>query len=509
MAVEAVRLVQPSISEAVFFLDRSRKASLQAQIRETLVSAILSGGLLPGARLPSTRKLASYLNISRITVTLAYQELVSQGYIEVAGRSAYSVSESAPIGRLSGAEQAHLQGTVDWESRLGSRFSIGRSVRKPLDWRRYPYPFLYGQMDSSLFDLAAWRDCARRALARDDFELMAGDFAAADDAQLVNYICSRTLPGRGIKAQPDEILVTVGAQNALWIVIQLLLRRGSRAVCENPCHPDLSAALQLSQAGVTAIDVDEAGLPPERLPDRLDAVFVTPSHHAPTAATMPMGRRLQLLKAAEERDFVIVEDDYEFEMSFLKPPSPALKSLDTAGRVLYVGSFSKSLFPGLRLGYLAAPAAVIREARALRALMLRHPPGHLQRTASYFLALGHYDACMKRMRTEYHKRHAIMAGALRDEGMTIAGASSFGGTSFWIEGPEGTDADALAQALREDGVLIESGSPFFAANGPCRFFRMAYSSIPADRIAEGVALTARRIRKIEEEVPPTGELTAF
>src|SRR5690606_7945193 len=146
---------------------------------------------------------------------------------------------------------------------------------------------------------------------------------------------------RGIRAQPEEILVTVGAQNALWIAIQLLLRQGSFAVCENPGHPDIHASVLLSQAEVTTIDVDDGGLPPELLPERVDAVFVTPSPQAPTAARMPMERRMQLLEAAEEKDFVIVEDDYEFEMSFLAPPSPALKSLDRNGRVFYVGSFSE------------------------------------------------------------------------------------------------------------------------------------------------------------------------
>src|SRR4029077_16687988 len=130
------------------------------------------------------------------------------------------------------------------------------------------------------------------------------------------------------------------------------------------------------------------------------------------------------------------------------PPSPALKSLDRHGRVFYVGSFSKSLFPGLRLGYLAAPAPVIREARALRALMLRHPPGHLQRTAGYFLGLGYYDAVIRRMRNEYEKRHAVRAAAARQERLKIAGSSAFGGTCFWIEGPEGLDADILARELQ-------------------------------------------------------------
>lgn len=484
------------VSEAIFFLSEGEGRGLQAQIRETLVSGILSGQIPPGARLPSTRRLAGYLGISRITVTMAYQSLVAQGYVETAARSAYSVSGSAPVSRLRASKEVGAGDRIDWAARLKPRYSLVRRIMKPLDWRRYPYPFLYGQMDSTLFDLGAWRDCARLAHARSDFEYMAGDFAAADDMQLVSYISSRTLPRRGIRAGPDEILVTVGAQNALWIVAQVLLRRGSRAACEYPCHPDIYASLELSQASVTTIDVDAGGLPPALLPERVDAVFVTPSHQAPTAARMPMERRLQLLEAAEAKDFVVVEDDYEFEMSFLAPPSPALKSLDRHGRVLYIGSFSKSLFPGLRLGYLVGPAPFIKEARALRALMLRHPPGHLQRTAAYFLAYGHYDSVVRRMRDEYERRHEIMATALRREGLKVAGSSAFGGTCFWIEGPQGLDSDRLAEALQADGVLIETGSPFFPKDeGPCRFFRMAYSSIPAAQIGEGVARTARRVRE--------------
>ncbi len=490
-------MTNATVSESIFFLDRASRLGLQAQIRETVVSAVLGGRLPRGAQLPSTRRLAEYLNISRITVTLAYQELTSQGYLEAGNRSAYRVAVDPPTRAIETGAPSMADDVVDWSAKIRSTFIVAKPMRKPLDWRRYPYPFLYGQMDPSLFDLSAWRDCARRALGREDFELMAGDFAAADDVQLVNYICSRTLPSRGIRANPDEILVTVGAQNALWIVTRLLLRDGTHAVCENPCHPDMSASLGLSGARVTAIDVDKEGLPPDALPADVDAVFVTPSHHSPTSATMPLDRRAALLKAAAERDFLIVEDDYEFEMSFLAPPSPALKAFDHSGRVLYIGSFSKSLFPGLRLGYLVAPAPVIREARALRALMLRHPPGHLQRTAAYFLGLGHHDAVLHRMREEYHRRHIIMADALRREGLTIAGASAFGGTSFWIEGPEGLDADRLMEELREDGVLIESGSPFFAADDrPCRFFRMGYSSIPRSRIVEGVARTAARMKHL-------------
>lgn len=480
--------MRTNVSETIFFIDRERGLGLQAQLRETMVSAVLAGRIQPGAHLPSTRRLAEYLGISRLTVTLAYQELVSQGYVEAATRSSYRIVDNPPERALANDRPVVGAGLVDWAGKVKLDFGVVRQIPKPLDWRRYPYPFLYGQMDPTLFDLNAWRDCARRALAREDFILMASDFAAADDVRLVDYISTHTLPRRGIRANPDEILVTVGAQNALWIVTRLILGEGCTAVCENPCHPDISASLALSGARVAAIDVDGDGLPPDALPAQVDAVVVTPSHHSPTGATMPVDRRAKLLRAAAEKDFIVIEDDYEFEISFLAPPSPALKAFDEAGRVLYIGSFSKSLFPGLRLGYLVAPAPFIREARALRSLMIRHPPGHLQRTAAYFLALGHYDAVLHRMRTEYHGRHMLMAEALERNGLTIAGSSAFGGTSFWVKGPEGLDADALVDALRHDGVLVESGSPFFPKTDlPCRYFRMGYSSIPRANIDEGVA----------------------
>lgn len=484
------------VTEDVFFVDRGHKTSLQAQIRETVVSGILSRRMLPGARLPSTRRLAERLGISRITVSLAYQELVGQGYLSTRDRSAYLVAEAPPVPRIRGQDTPASRKAVDWEARLPRSLRSYPRVEKPHDWRRYPFPFIYGQMDQSLFDHSAWRKCARQALGRHDFNEVAGDMAAADDPMLVNYICARSLPRRGIRAEADEVLVTLGAQNALWLTIQLLMREGFHAACENPGYPDIPNALRWSGARVAAVDVDREGLPPDALPLDTDAVFVTPSHHSPTAVTMPMERRQRLLDAAQERDFIIVEDDYDFEMSFLSAPSPALKSLDRSGRVVYVGSFSKALFPGLRLGYLVAPAPFIREARWLRSLLLRHPPGHLQRTTAYFLALGYYDQLIRRLRTTFAERREVAVRAIEREGLELRGAATFGGTNLWLGGREDADSVRLAEALQEDGVLIEPGAPFFGSPAaPIRFFRLGYSSIPADRIDEGIRRIADHLRR--------------
>ena len=167
-----------------------------------------------------------------------------------------------------------------------------------------------------------------------------------------------------------------------------------------------------------------------------------------------------MLERASRDNFVVVEDDYEFEMSYLTPPSPALKSLDRDGRVIHVGSFSKSLFPGLRLGYLVGSAAFIREARALRSILLRHPPGHIQRTAAYFMSLGHYDALIKRMAHAFGRRRKVMSEAMSDAGLEIAGGGG-GGSSLWMQAPEGVDTRNWRCGLRDKSVLIEPGALFF------------------------------------------------
>ena len=483
-----------AISEETFFLKPGFEGTLQVQIQQMVAEGILSGRFRPGERMPSSRKLAAHLGVSRLTVTIAYNELIADDYLVSAGRSGYFVSSSAPPPPELPLRPP-ARDRVDWDRAIGRRFSGAPLIEKPPDWQDYRFPFVYGQADPTLFDQQSWRLCALEALGRKDFAALTADSAERDDPKLLEFIARHTLPRRGILAAPEQILVTAGAQNALWLAAQLLAARGRVAAVEDPCYPGLRSILDQAGCRVEAIPVDEAGLPPDRLPPGADVVFTTPSHQCPTTATMPLDRRQALLARARADDFLIVEDDYEFEMSFLRPASPALKSLDEDGRVIYVGSFSKSLFPGLRLGYLVGSAEFIREARALRFAVLRHIPGHIQRTAAYFLSRGHYDALVRRLRNAFQNRRTVMDAAIRDQGLEIAGRPAFGGSSFWMRAPAGTDAAALAVRLRSQGVLIESGAPFFgrAAGGP--HYRLAYSSIPAERIPEGVARIAAACRQ--------------
>ena len=481
-----------------FFLDPQAEGTLQQKVQRLVAEGILSGRFRPGEKLPSSRKLALHLGISRITVTNAYTELVADDYLNSRGRSGYFVSGTAPTPPDFDLPGRAESAGIDWTRAIGRRFDSPALPLRPVNWQDYAYPFIYGQADPALFSHQTWRQCGLQALGQKDFKILTADRYEADDDRLLEHIQRHILPRRGIAARKEEILITMGAQNALWMTAQILLTQRRTAAMESPVYPGLREILTQTRCHLVEIDVDAEGMPPEALPLDTDVVFTTVSHHCPTNVTMPLDRRKRLLDMAAERGFVVVEDDYEFEMSFKGAPSPSLKSMDETGSVVYIGSFSKSLFPGLRLGYVVADRAFIREARALRALVLRHPPGHIQRTVAYFLSLGHYDAQINRMRKAYEDRRAVMSRAMEAHGLQVVGASEQGGSSFWMRAPDGVDTADLAQRFYARGVVIEPGGGFFGPDhGPSRYYRLAYSSIAAEKIPEG-------IRRIAEELASFG-----
>lgn len=483
--------------DSIFHIERSEFSTLQGQIREFLVSAILEGRLDAEEPLPSTRKMAKTLKVSRNTVVLAYQALVDDGYLVSRSRSGFYVSDKIMAGIPAATPKTAPAGKerAAWPHRFRIRPSTQENISKPLDWQSYDYPFIYGQVDHELFPIAEWRECSRQALGKRWFGSWTNDTWEHDDPLLIEQIRRRLLPRRGIHVAEDQILVTLGAQNALYITTSLLVSDRTSVVIEEPGFPDVRNNCRLRTSRLAPIEVDSHGLPVAAIPDAADVVFLTPSHQFPTTVTMPMERRMELLEAASARDFVIVEDDYEFETNYVGEPEPALKSMDTEDRVIYIGSLSKSLFPGLRLGFVVGPPEFIAEARALRRLMVRHAPNNNQRTAALFLKLGHHDALINRLHRIYRRRWQTMGQALETHMPGASSMPSFGGTAYWVAGPANLDSEALARAAAGRGVLIEPGRIHFsAADAPRNFFRLGFSSIPEERIEPGIALLAEVVK---------------
>lgn len=475
----------------LFKLDASKPQSLQSQLREALVKAILDNRIPVDVPLPSSRELSRQLSVARNTVVLAYQHLIDENYLLAHERRGYFVNPDILSGRVDTAPPGNARNQIDEAFAEGPGDALDitsqRNIHRPLDWQRYRFPFIYGQVDSSLFPVNDWREACRLSLRVGAISQWTHDRVDHDDDLLVEQIHTRVLPRRGVWANRDEILITSGAQNALYLIAQLLLNSESKVGMEDPCYVDARNIFGLFGGERVTFPVGTEGvITDERLAD-CKLMYVTPSHQCPTTTTMPLAARQKLLEEACEHNVVIVEDDYESELNFVGKPTPALKSLDTRHQVIYVGSLSKTLAPGLRVGFMVGPPGFIKKARALRRLMYRHPPTNNQRTVGHFLALGHHDSALLRLSQAFRKRWEIMDRALATHAPLSAIAPAFGGSSFWVELPSHIRASRLEKQALDVGIVINAGDNYFAdRDGPKHFCRLGFSSIPEDRIEEGI-----------------------
>lgn len=487
------------MQEHLFFLDPANPESLQTQIRELLINAILDGHIPPGSSIPSCRELARQLSVSRNTVVLTYEKLVDDGFLYSRERSGYFVAERFLPSKIRdyARRSDDARRTLDWDERFQVRPGLQRNIVKPSNWREYPFPFIYGQLDHELFPFNEWRECCREVNSNHAIREWLTDSIDGDDAMLLEQLHTRVLPERGVWANPEDILITLGTQHSLYLVSQLLMSSDITVGIEEPGYVDARNIFATSGARLIPIPLDEEGMIVDSRIDECDVVYVTPSHQSPTTVTMSLERRRKLLDKAEESDFIIIEDDYESETNFLTSPIPALKSLDRNDRVIYISSLSKTLAPGLRLGYLVGSPALIREARALRRLMLRHPPSNNQHTVALFLARGHHDTVIHRLTRIYRERWHTMRDALNHYLPEAARVPTFGGTSFWVAGPTGMNSAELTRAAARRGILIEPGDIHFATlQPPLHYFRVGFAAIAENKINEGIKNLAEVIKEM-------------
>ncbi|OED40723.1 2-aminoadipate aminotransferase [Chromatiales bacterium (ex Bugula neritina AB1)] len=471
-------------------LSNDSGSSLQSQLRRALVTAILDGHIPHHRPLPSSRELARQLGVARNTVVHAYQHLMDEGYLIAEERRGYFVNTDLVNSRISRAPKPVDSNAdrPDWQSRFLTRPSLQRNLEPSLrDWRGFEYAFTAGQTDPALFPINEWRECCRQSLAVQAITDWMPDSVDNDDPLLLEQIQNRLLPPRGLWVGTEQILVTMGAQNALYLLARLLVNTGDKVGFEDPGYPDARNILELRNCQMVPLAIDDEGLIVDNRINECNIVYCTPSHQSPTTATMSLARRQDLLQRAGRHDMLIIEDDYESELNFAGAPTPALKSLDGNDRVIYVGSLSKTLAPGLRLGYMVGPRELIDEARALRRLMLRHPPSNNQNAVAHFLALGHHDSLVHRLSSSYKQRWEAMDAALKEFLPESSMAPAFGGSAFWVKLPHGVAADEVARVASENGILVVSGDTYFLEPAADKaFLRLGFSSIPAEKIGPGI-----------------------
>ncbi len=477
-----------------FVLPEESSLGRRDQICEIVSSAITSQTLSPDKRLPSCRELAEQLGVSRNTVFSAYNKLVDLGLLVARDRSGYYVNPIAVPSEESTESQTEDIFGNDNPAPV-SFDSLGLApVDNPLDWTSYPYPFIYNQIDPDLFPVDSWRECTRLALGRAKMPAWRDDAVETDSPQLSQQLRQRLLSSRGIYAGEDEVLITLGAQNALFIVGATFAHKNRPIAMEDPGYNYGRNAFQLTGNRIVGVPVDEEGIVVSQIPD-CQLVFTTPSHQFPTMVTMSQNRREALLSAAEEQDFLVIEDDYESEMNYFNQRSKSLRAQDSNNRVIYIGSLSKTVSPGIRLGFIVAHPEIIKQTRIVRGVMMRHPPTIVQEVVALFFQLGHYDSHLRNIERRYKQRWHVMNDAIAEHLTMLQKTPNRGGTSFWLTGPEGFDATELQQRLREHGVLIDAGESFYL-NRDKRSFRLGFAFVPVKKLKEGIQIIAEEVGRM-------------
>lgn len=382
---------------------------LARQLYQALRERILDGRLQRRTRLPASRDLANLLGISRNTVTRAFDQLYAEGYIEGRIGAGTYVAELSGATRPTPAPSAQAQLSGSTQS-AALQLLQNHHLNPPLSGP--PRAFRVGVPAFDLFPFETWARLSARFWRKPSpARLGYGD--PAGDWQLRELIAAYLRNSRGLHCDPAQIIVTNGAQQAISLCAQLLVTPGARVAVENPGYRAAGHALAIAGAQLCGVAVDGEGLNTAALEqiEECRLVYVTPSHQYPTGVTLSLARRLQLLEWAEHNNGLIIEDDYDGEYRYSGTPLAPLAALDRQGRVLYVGTFCKIAFPALRLGYLVLPPALAEAFAQRRALDMRHSEIGTQAVMAEFIAAGHFQRHIRRMRTAARsRRDALLAG---------------------------------------------------------------------------------------------------
>ncbi len=431
-----------------------------AQITRALLSQIDTGLLPPGARVPGTRELARELACSRNVVLLAYEQLVLEGYL--VGRSKAGTFVSADLPRAS-ASRARTQGGAPRSLSLtaGGRALANLSAEaRPIitGAKGLAINFMYGTCAPDEHLVSKLRASLASAIRAQAF----GYIDPAGDAGLRAQVAERLRGARGIVRSPEQIIITSGTQQALDICARLLVGKGDGVVVEDPGYSAVRALFAAAGGTLIPVPVDRHGLDPAALPDdrrNVRVVYVTPSHQFPTGAVMSASRRYLLLAWATQRGACIIEDDYDGELRYIGQPIKALAALDGADHVIYCSTVSKSLFPSLRLGYLAVPKWLTADAIAAKWLSDLGGSALIQQTVGDLMATGEYDRHISRMRRRYSARRETLTRELRlhlRSEIEIDGDGAGLHLVVWMPNLTHAQVDALVAACERRGIGVYS-----------------------------------------------------
>jgi DNA-binding transcriptional MocR family regulator len=480
-------------------LESNDARPLYVQLRDALRQRLLAGVVPRGARLPATRELAKTLRVSRNTVEEAYALLIEEGLITTRrGQGAFSC--------VSGYElpgRAQDVPAIDWEARLSPTTHAlveYRTARGRLELRhKGAVSFASMAPDHHEFEVEAFRHALQDVLAREGGVLLSYGYTRGYEP-LRRYV-AEYLSGKGLRMQGQEILICDGFRQGAGIAVRALCPPGGCVAVENPTYNGFLGVLRAQGVRAVGVPCDEAGMIPEALETillekRPSLLYVVPTYHNPTGRNMPLERRRAVLDIAARHGVPVLEDGFSEELRFAGECYPALKALDDLGNVLYVGSYSKVLFPGLRIGWLVVPKQLFAALEHLKYNEDISSPPLTQAALYEYCQRGGLERHLRRCRPIYRARMEAMHGALEEH---FAGRAQWkrseGGFGAWVRFPEGFDARAALPAAREAGVLYAPGDAFYVGDEGANTMRLGFSRLGEEDIWRGIAVLSDVLRR--------------
>jgi GntR family transcriptional regulator/MocR family aminotransferase len=464
---------------------------LNRGLYECIRRAILDGSLAPSTRLPPSRDLAAELQVSRNTVMYSYEQLLAEGYVYSRVGSGTFVASTAPEAflnatRASGAEAGRA--TAPGLSPRGARL-LRDAAASPVQWGA----FMPGVPDVTRFPYRRFAQINAKLWHQPEPALLSYSYNGGL-AALRAAVAAHLRLARSMHCAPEQVLITEGTHQAIDLVVRLLGSPGDMAWVEEPSYWGIRSILQISDIAMHPIPVDAEGMSvPPVAAGATPAprfVFVSPSHQYPLGAVMSLARRRALLELARRNGAWIVEDDYDSEFRYAGHPVPALQGLEPDAPVIYIGTFSKTMYPGLRMGYLVLPPALAGLFQVAHAELYRG--GHLltQAAVAEFMRCGEYAAHIRRMRLLYGKRRAVLAGLiaryLGPDSLHEHGSNA--GLHLVLRLPDDADDQAIAAACKARGILARPLSRYFIGPRVEQGLLLGYACVPEEEIAPAFAI---------------------
>lgn len=481
-------------------VQRDHTLPVHLQIAQYLADEIRRGRLVPGSALPGTREVAADLAVNRKTVVLAFEELAAQGWVSTQGRRGTFVAARLP-GLLPEA-RAHAAAASPIASGEPPYSLYGQALEHaPAGGERAAVVFSDGVPDARLIPYDVLGRAYRRALIDTARRNGLGYGDPRGDPALRQSVARMLADERGLQAGPGNVCIVRGSQMGIYLAARLLVRPGDHVAVEALSYPPAREAFRAAGAEVHGLAMDADGMRPDELEKlcrrtRIRAVYLTPHHQFPTTRLMPAERRVHLLMLAEQFDFAIVEDDYDHEFHFSHRPMFPMASVDRSGRVIYVGSLSKVLAPGLRVGYVVGAPALIDRCAAEILLIDRQGNPVTERAVSDLMDSGELKRHIRRALRVYEARRSLMAGRAAQLPPQVAFTLPPGGLALWLRLDSGVDDEALIRLAREEGVQIPSSRPFCATGGLPGGLRLGYASLAPAEIEAGLDGLARALGRL-------------